>query len=436
MKHILIGAGLFIFQIYFTFFGETFLGKTLFDKYLNPVFLFIVSMTIPGYLIWLCLKPTSQFLSTSITIPWYRALWALGGLLTVVATYEEFRKALVRFSEPEKWSDVITQVRVLYERFSHGEFPYTPIELVNYNLLPVYMPLHWMPCGLADPLNIDLRWIGFGFFAIAVAVYSWFLAYQPGSIVSRCIALLLPSLPIWAFIKWGEVDLMVNYEIVIGAYYLILITGLVTRRLWLITLGIILCLLSRYTLLFWLPLFALLLLIQEGWKKSLLVWGTVATFFILFYVIPFYTKDPKMLSRGISHYIMATIGEWRGYGDPPISWTHERGISFAPHMKAVFLGEMADRVYSARIVQSVIMLILFVSGWLAWRRWCYRIDLYTFNLVTLYCFITCYYFFAPLTYRYYFFPLLVVSAVLCGKIVMYGTQKKYSVIGDRNLKKV
>ncbi len=210
---------------------------------------------------------------------------------------------------------------------------------------------------------------------------------------------------------------------VIGAYYLILATGLLTKRLWLITLGIILCLLSRYTLLFWLPLFAIILFLEKGWKKSLLVWGTVAACFFLLYVIPFYSKDPSALNKSLSYYVAATVSEWTGYGDPPVSWTHERGISFAAHMKAVFTGDMANRVKWARIVQGIVMLLLFVCGWLAYRRWRHRIDFYTFSLIALYCFMVGYYFFAPLTYRYYLFSFLVVSALLCAKIVMPGKQK-------------
>jgi hypothetical protein len=114
----------------------------------------------------------------------------------------------------------------------------------------------------------------------------------------------------------------------------------------------------------------------------------------------------------------ATVAEWNGYGDPPVSWTHENGISFAPIMKAAFPGDMAHRVDSARMVQAIMLVLLFIASLWAYRRWRDRIDLFTFSLIGLYTFLTVYYFFAPLTYRYYLFSWLVVSAVLCGKTVM------------------
>ena len=102
MKNLLVGCGLFILQIYFTF-----LGLSVFHKYFNPVLLFAVSMAIPAYLIWLCLGHSSPPAKQNVTPWWRRGLWALGGLLVAFVAYEEFRKACVKFSEPEIWSDVL-----------------------------------------------------------------------------------------------------------------------------------------------------------------------------------------------------------------------------------------------------------------------------------------------------------------------------------------
>jgi hypothetical protein len=198
MKHLLVGCGLFILQIYFTF-----LGVSVFHKYFNPVLLFAVSMAIPGYLIWLCLGQPSQPTKQNVILWWRRGLWVLGGLLVAFVAYEEFRKACVKFSEPEKWSDVLPQLHTQYERFSKGEFPYDVVELIGYSPMPVYMPFHWLPIGLAAPLHLDLRLIGFGFFVLSVAIYGYYLAAESGSALVRMIALILPTFPLWAFLQWG-----------------------------------------------------------------------------------------------------------------------------------------------------------------------------------------------------------------------------------------
>lgn len=417
MKQVLICVGLFLLQLYFTF-----SGVLIFGKFLNPIFLFATSMAIPAYLIWLSLGHSSPAVKQNV-IPWWRkGLWAGSGLLIAFVAYEEFRKACVKFSEPGQWSDVLPQLRTQFERFSKGEFPYDVVELAGYSPMPVYMPLHWLPIGLAAPLHLDFRLIGFGFFVLAVALYGWYLAAQPGATLARIFVLLLPTFPLWAFLRWGELDLMVSYEMVIGAYYLVLATGLFARQLWLVAIGIILCVLSRYTLIFWLPLFAIILLYEKGWKKSFWVWGALAASILLIYIIPFYLEDPTIFSRGMSYYTGATVAEWQGYGDPPISYSMESGIYFAAHMKAIFSGDMPHRVHSARLVQGTILILLLVSGWICYRRWRERIDFYTFSLIGLYLFVSAYYFFGPLTYRYYYFPLLVLSSVLCGMIIMHSIQ--------------
>lgn len=417
MKHLLVGCGLLILQIYFTF-----IGVSVFHKYFNPVLLFAVSMAIPAYLIWLCLGHSSQTTKQNVTTWWQRGLWLMGGLLVAFVAYEEFRKACVKFSEPEKWSDVLPQLRTQYERFSRGEFPYDVVELIGYSPMPVYMPLHWLPIGLAAPLHLDIRLIGFGFFVLSVAIYGWYLAAKSGTTLVRLVVLILPTFPLWAFLRWGELDLMVSYEVVIGAYYLLLATGLFARQLWLVAIGIILCVLSRYTLIFWLPLFAIILLYEKSWKKSFWVWGALAASILLVYIIPFYLKDPSIFSRGMTYYTGATVAEWQGYGDPPVSYSMEGGIHFAAYMKSIFSGDMAHRVHLARLVQGTVLLSLLVGGWLFYRRWRDRIDFYTFSLIGLYLFVSAYYFFGPLTYRYYYFPLLVLSSVLCGKIIMRSIQ--------------
>ena len=143
----------------------------------------------------------------------------------------------------------------------------------------------------------------------------------------------------------------------------------------------------------------------------------------VFYFLPFYLKDPDLLKRGVDHYNIATVHEWKGMGDPPISWTHERSITFALHMKALFKGEMDAKVFTARIAQLVIIFLVLMAGWWAFGRWRNRMDIYDFGLISLMIILITYYFFAPLTYRYYFFSMLVLSGVLCGKIIMVQQRK-------------
>ena len=231
MKKTIIGISLFLLQVRLVF-KE---GDFIFNKYLNPVLLFAVSMAIPVYLIWLYLKPLPVNSPRKNVRPWHRLVWAFGALLIFLLSYEELRKIFAKYSDPVQISDVIPQLVALSERFFHGEFPYAPVQFSNYQAIPVYMPLHWLPIGLASLFHIDMRWIGFGFFALVYAVYGWYMSSISGAAWIRWLALLLPSIPLWAYVVWGPGDIGVSFELIIAAYYFLLMIGLVSRNFWLIT---------------------------------------------------------------------------------------------------------------------------------------------------------------------------------------------------------
>lgn len=413
MKNLYIGLGLFLTQILLTFQGVVYFGK-----YASPFLFFGVSFAIALYFLWLSLQKKDTESSQEAFNPIKSALGALLGVFSIVLSYEEFRKLLVKFTPPRDYSDVLPQMETMYQRFSNGEFPYASVDMGSWSPYPVYMPLHWMPVGIAQELGMDTRWIGFIFLAIAAGIYGWFTMRTKRPALQQVLAILLPSIALWGYILWGGADLPVSFELVVGAYYLVLAAGLMSRDIGWITAGLILCLLSRYTLVFWLPLFALLLWQHRPPRENIPLWLSVAGSIILLYILPFYAKDPTIFSKGIAYHNQAVVDEWKGYGEPAVSHTMERGIHFALQLKAWFSGEMVERVYKTRVLQGAVMLLLLALGWLGWRRWRHRLQYFEYSLLMLYCFILFFYCFGPLTYRYYLLVLHIISAVLCGRIVL------------------
>ena len=302
MRNVWIGLSLFVVQLVLTFKGSAWLGK-----YLNPVVLFSISMALPVLFL-------RQRLDTGSNPPvskpsGYRPWIGAGlGLLAMLLCYEELRKLFVQFAVPRDYSDVIPQLEMLYIRFRDGIFPYAPVDMGSYQPYPVYMPMHWLPVFFADKFHVDSRWIGYGILALAHAGFGFALARKHTISVRTIIAILLPSLALWAFILWGTLDIPISYELVIAAYYLVLAFGLYTRNTVVIALGLVLCLLSRYTLVFWIPLFAVLLWWNKPWKTSVAVWGAAAAAFILLYLLPFYAKDPSILTKGVTYHLF--VGNW------------------------------------------------------------------------------------------------------------------------------
>lgn len=409
-------------QIYLTF-----KGAHHFSKYWSPVILFAVSAGIAViYFREYLRRPAANAAQATgnqrTALTW---LWALAGMLTMVLAYEELRKLFVQFPDPGKLSDVLPQLETLYQRFSRGEFPYTPIPMENNTPYPVYMPLHWLPIGLGYALGVGARWLGYGLLVLATGIYGAWVGRQAVSAGARIAALFLPSLGLWGFILWGNLELPVSLETVIAAYYLVLAVGLAGRNMGLITLGLILCLLSRYTLIFWLPLFAYVLWQEKPLRTSLQTWGSVALSIVLIYIVPFLLKDPSIFSKGITYHNGCAAAEWTGYGENPVSWTMERGIYFAIYMKTWFTGDMEHRVFLARAIQAAVMLGLLGFGIWAFHRWRARMDGFALSLVMLYAVIACFYFFSPMTFQYYFLVLFVLSAVVTAKVLLLPQAAKH-----------
>jgi hypothetical protein len=415
---------LFLAQVYLTFRGTKHFGNDW-----SAVVLFSVW---GGIAVWwlrvlLSIK-SSEKEEVSTSVSWRKkAFGAFVGMLGIGFCYEELRKLFVKFPLPTPISDVLPQIETLFTRFAKGEFPYQPVDMGHYSPYPVYMPLHWLPIGISKFFQMDIRWSGYALLVAAAGVFGWFVFRRNRPLPLLILAALLPSIPLWGYILWGEADIPVSYELVVAAYYLVLAASLSGRNLAWVTIGLILCLLSRYTLVFWLPFFAILLWQNTSFRQNTSVWISVAASALLLYFFPFFMKDPTILAKGIAYHNGAAIDEWRGYGDPPVSWTMEQGIHFARHLKMATSGGAKHQVFVARAEQAATMLLLLFAGLWGWRRWRERIHFLDFSLLMLYLFVLFFYFFGPLTYRYYLIVPMMISAVICGRVLASGGSKRTSL---------
>jgi hypothetical protein len=291
------------------------------------------------------------------------------------------------------------------------------------------MPLHWLPVGLVEWSGIDVRWAGYIILSLVIAGYGYAVAIQNRSNwFSLALACFLPSLVIWAFMLFEPREISVSYELVIAGYYLLLGVALYSRSILWTTIAIILCLLSRYTLVFWLPVFALLLYRESSVRRNAALWISVIVAVLGLYVFPFLIKDPSILPEGLKYHNNAAIAEWQGYGDPPVSWSFEKGIYFAPHFKQILSGTMEHRVFITRIIQGSVMLLLCFGGIVGYRFMRRRMHWMEYCLVVLYCMVGFFYFLSPLAYSYYFMVPYMLSALLCARIMTYRQPEIHSFI--------
>jgi len=411
MKKVIIPFILLLLQCYVVVYGREWLGL---DG--NPAVLFILFLLVPLYYLSVLKKggaPAMQSSSVSKLL-----IGGAVGAAVIAATAPWFDKLFTEYNNPGQLSDVITQLNALWERFAAGKFPYYPIEDYSWHPYPVYMPLNWLPLALSHWLHCDNRWIGILAMIIANAVWGFYVWRNQVNIVVKLMAISLPMFILMFYIKWAGMDISVSLETLIAAYYMILAIGLLQKNIYLITLGLILCILSRYTFVFWLPLFAIVYWQNIPRKTNIMMWGAVALSVVVLYLIPFYLKDPTILKQGILYHNNCAVAEWNGYGEPPISYTFVPGIYFASYFKNLLPGDAANEVFLMRGIQACFMLMLNVAGIWYYQRNKQRIDYSFFTLLMLFVFLVFFYMFSPLLYKYYHIVTLSVSAILCGAIML------------------
>ena len=104
--------------------------------------------------------------------------------------------------------------------------------------------------------------------------------------------------------------ILATVEIMIAAYYMLLISGLNQNNVIIQGVFISCCLLSRYSIILWLPLYAFVLFISNNRKQLA---GTVSVVLIMvcvFYVTPFLSKDWTLFYDGYKYYDKAALHEW------------------------------------------------------------------------------------------------------------------------------
>lgn len=411
MKKVVIPVILLLLQCYVVVYGRKWLGPNG-----NSLVLFILLLLVPLYYLSLLKKGEAPAVQSSSVS---KLLIGGGvGAAAIAATAPWFDKLFAEYNNPGQLSDVITQLNALWERYASGKFPYYPIEEYSWHPYPVYMPLNWLPLALSHWLHCDNRWIGILFMIIANAVWGIYVWRNQVNVVVKLLAISLPMFILVFYIKWAGMDISVSLETLIAAYYMILAIGLLQKNIYIITLGLILCLLSRYTFVFWVPLFAIVYWQNIPRKTNIMMWGAVGLSVLVLYIIPFYLKDPTILKEGILYHNNCAVAEWNGYGEPPVSYTFVPGVYFASYFKNLLPGDSSQEVFLMRGIQAGLMLLLNITGIWYYQRNKQRIDYSFFTLLMLFVFLLFFYMFSPLLYKYYHLVTLSVSAVLCGAIML------------------
>jgi hypothetical protein len=319
-----------------------------------------------------------------------------------IALFAQLLAPIINSYAIDAYSDIIPQMDVLVTRFLHHDFPYKAIYNWGYRLFPTYQPLQWMPFCIPKMLGIDFRWFAFAFFVSVLLIY---LAKLNKEGLNPLLLAVLTILPFWTLRNLinADHDMFGNtVELLIAAYYLLLAFSATTTSIWAIAGGILLCLLSRYSLIFWLPLYFFVLLFSWDRIKTLWAAALVLAGVVLIYVLPFMTHDWTIFLQGYEYHSLAAYGEWTHYAAGSNQPVHLFcGVGFAGFFYSFAGGNVEHRL---KLVQMVHLAActLTISGLAFWyfRQLKGSVPIRLFLLCSLKIYLVVFYTFIQIPYAY------------------------------------
>ncbi len=301
------------------------------------------------------------------TLRWIAfGLLALGGMAYVLRAAPIFRAMPI-----DAGSDVIPTIEVAVNRLLHGETVYATIDKWGYDLPLTYLPMQWLPYMPAELLHFDYRWIAAIIFAIAAFV----VVGRSSRVAPRhglAAALLILYLG-WMLLEHDTGILSMTVELMVAGYYMLLIAGISGRNPWLRGAAIAVCLLSRYSVVLWLPLWAAIEFFAVDRKDFFRSCAAILLIVVGIYVVPFLSNDWGAFYRGYQYYDRAALGEWNNLGDNGVPYQLNNGLGFARLFYQKLAGyTVPDRIRSLQKVHLVVCLgstlIMGIGYWLLRSR--------------------------------------------------------------------
>ena len=408
----------------------TFLRSTIFSPVWNGFFLFLLSMLIGLYAFFIQTNSSvnktalSESLKERLKYLWWGAIaicfifWARNLNLHPVSVRE---------------SDVIPQIETLVKRHQQGSFPYTIITEWGYDFFPTYLPLTWGPFHLTEFMMVDYRYLVFaGWMLLLVAFSQKLLRYFANDLVHLYMFVLLQFI-FWGYLLYSDLSLIRTVELLISAYYALFLFSLEKTKWWAMGLALTVCLLSRYSLVLWLPFFFLLLWKEKGPVVVLKCIALISAGITVLYVVPFLSKDVDIFFRGVKTYTIAGLGEWKGQrwqsrGEKPFQLFRGTGLAAMFYeTSSAPVEQKLDQFKQIHLWVSLLSVILLTAWyWLKLHKQKMRLQLVIAAALKIY--LAVFYGFVLIPYVYlYIVPLISSVFVLYYLSQHSGTSQNYAL---------
>ena len=346
---------------------------------------------------------------------------ALCGLAFLIAAYVvggRMAEIFAAFPIGPEHSDIVPAMQLYVRRMLAGENAYAPQNFGAWTVDPVYFPVTWLPYTFSELLDIDYRWTAYGVFLLASAIYLGRVWRGGAGVAELLLKTALPFVYLLQFINNKPSYLGHAVELLPTGMYLLLALTVFRKSPWVMALGIGLCLLSRYALSFWIPVYLLLIWGERGFRTAFLTGLGVAAMVLGIYVLPFLSRDWESLPKGLAYYQTTATDQWypqrwQQPGEPP---THLfRGLSFAPWFYDNTEYEVEDRLRRNKkfhLVASLTAAVLLLVGYF-WLRRRQHFNARMYALIGLKFFLTVFYAWLYVPFAYlYMLPCLLTLTII------------------------
>ena len=312
-------------------------------------------------------------------------------------------------------SDIIPQIQVILHYFLNGKTPYVTFNDFGYPMFTCYLPAQWFPFILAEKYNFDYRWISASVLCIAVTVLctamwrSGLRFYEKAGIVYFIFFFLS------RFITLQDIVFGATTETLMAGYYILLALGIYRTKNLELQAGLItLCLLSRFSFVFWLPLYIGIIALNENYWTALRLSLYIFLGVFLFYILPFMIvpNDYTIFFKTQQYYTDATVGEWQHLNNEGQQVHLLNGRGLACYFYTYLQGNLLHKIYIAQFASLCENLLATAALFFYFWKNKNKIDANVYAVGALKIIITVFYAFVQIPYSYLFLVPLGLTWVM------------------------
>ena len=384
--------------------------RNIFGEYISPVLILLIGLSIGLLPLFFYKKSTQQQIKLNSNKPWQLAACIILATFGFFEIYKLCKQIFNNYPISVQISDIIPLLQVMVNRVEHLWYPYKPFSDFGYELFPTYLPAQWAPFVIAQKFHWGYRETATIILFLSLAyLFYYVIKAQALTFIEKLSLIAFPIVGIYTFILYDNINVGVSIEQMIMGYYILLCTTLVMQKnIYIRSFAIVLCLLSRFSLLFWVPIFLYSVYIFEGKKNLKRAVGFLFLSLMIFYILPFLIRDPFIFLKAQKAYTIAALGEWDRKPSPHL----QNGLGMAIYFVDFIKGDNLNKLRILQFTMLGLSLITMIILGIFLNKRQERLNIGIFNIASLKIILSIFYAFVQVPYSYLYFVPLGVSAVV------------------------